>query len=199
MSTPFTNPLVPSAIPPFNQSGVLPPYVGSDPTQQAGVSPYEATLTELVLRFGTSAQRRDILDGFLNHRSALIGLGIHGLQWLDGSFVESVETDQQRSPNDIDVVTFFIRPAHLIQLADWQAFLQANPTIFVPPLAKTQFRTDPYFVDVTFGPLHVIEQTAYWSSLFSHQRVTGLWKGMIKVGLDPQRDDANARRVLGTL
>jgi hypothetical protein len=196
MSSTHVNPLAPTAIPAFTQSGVLPPYVGSDPAQIAGVSPYETTLSELVQRFGTTPSRRDILRGYLQHRQALIGFGIYGVQWLDGSFVENVEVTQQRSPNDLDIVTFFARPEYLKHPSDWQAFLQSNPTVFMPPTAKAQFKTDPYFVDVSFGPLHVIEQATYWSGLFSHQRSTSLWKGMVKVLLDPQRDDANARLIL---
>lgn len=199
MSTPFANPLAPANIPAFTQSGVLPPYIGGDPSQQAGVSPYETTLSELVVRFGTSPQRREILKGYMSHRNVLIGFGIYGFQWLDGSFIEDVEGTQQRSPNDIDVVTFFARPGTLSQLHDWQAFVQSNLSVFQPLMAKSQFKTDPYFVDVSLGPVRVIEQATYWSGLFSHQRETRLWKGMIKVWLDPQRDDANARRLLESM
>ena len=103
------------------------------------------------------------------------------------------------SPNDIDVVTFFVRPPSLRDPVAWAAFLGANEGIFKPPLAKAQFRTDPYYVDVSFGPLHVIEQASYWSGLFSHQRATSLWKGLVKVWLDPQRDDANALLLLNTM
>ncbi len=199
MSTPGLNPLVPAAIPPYTGSGVLPPYVGADPAQLAGVSPYETTLSELVVRFGTSQERKEILRGYLAHRQALMRFGINGVQWLDGSFVENIEMTQGRSPNDIDVVTFFVRPPNLRDPVAWAAFLAANEGIFKPPLAKAQFRTDPYYVDVSFGPLHVIEQASYWSGLFSHQRVTSLWKGLVKVWLDPQRDDTNALLLLNTM
>jgi hypothetical protein len=199
MSTLGVNPLVPAAIPPFTESGVLPPYVGADPAQIAGVSPYETTLSELVVRFGTSQERREILRGYLAHRQALIGCGINGVQWLDGSLVENVELLQGRSPNDIDVVTFFARPSNLVDQIAWGAFLVTNEGIFKPPLAKAQFKTDPYFVDVSFGPLFVIDQATYWSGLLSHQRVTRLWKGLVKVWLDPQRDDANALQLLDAM
>jgi len=177
----------------------LPPFVGADPAQIAGVSPYETTLSELVMRFGTSPERRDILRGYLAHRQLLIGYGINGVQWLDGSFVENVEATQGRSPNDIDIVTFFARPPALADQSAWDAFWAANEGIFKPQLAKVQFRTDPYFVDVSFGPLYVIDYATYFSGLFSHQRITSLWKGLVKVWLDPQRDDANALQLLGTM
>lgn len=199
MSAPATNPLIPASIPPYNGSGILPPYVGPDPAQIAGVAPYETTLTELVTRFATSPERREILRGFLTHRQRLLALGINGVQWLDGSFVEDVETTKQRSPQDIDVVTFFVRPPNLATKPIWDDFIAANLEVFRAQEAKPVYRTDPYYVDVSFGPLHVIEQVSYWYGLFSHQRDTGMWKGLLKVWLDPQRDDANALQLLNTL
>ncbi len=186
-------------LPAFTQSGVLPPYVGSDPAQAGGRSPYTVSLTQLVNRLGTSRDRRQILRGYLDHREGLIGAGFVGFQWLDGSFAEDIETTQGRPPNDIDVVTFFARPANLLHPNDWSAFVQANSSLLVPSNAKTKFKTDPYFVDIGFAPAFVIEQTAYWLSLFSHQRTTGIWKGMIQVGLDTQQDDVNARQLLGNI
>lgn len=199
MSTPGANSLVPASIPPFNASGVLPPYVGPDPAQIGGLAPYETTLTELVTRFATSPERKQILRGFMAHRQKLLGLGINGVQWLDGSFVEDLETSKQRSPRDIDVVTFFVRPPNLAAMQVWESFIASNEDVFRPQVAKSTYRTDPYYVDVSFGPLHVIEQTAYWSGLFSHQRETGLWKGLLKVWLDQQRDDANALQLLNAV
>jgi hypothetical protein len=204
MSTAGLNPLVPAAIPPFTGSGVLPPYIGADATQKAGGSPYETTLSELVVRFGTSPERtsperRDILRGYLAHRQLLIGFGINGMQWLDGSFVEDVESTQGRPPNDIDIVTFFVRPPALASQTAWDSFWMANERVFNPRQAKVEFKTDPYFVDVSFGPLRVIEYATYFSGLFSHQRVTSLWKGLVKVWLDQQQDDANALQLLGTV
>jgi len=199
MSTPGTNPLVPASIPPFTGSGVLPPYIGPDPTQVGGVAPYETTLTELVTRFATSPERKQILLGFMTHRERLLRLGINGVQWLDGSFVEDVETTKQRSPRDIDVVTFFVRPPNFAALQIWENFIASNEDVFKPAVAKAVYQTDPYYVDVSFGPLHVIEQASYWAGLFSHQRETGLWKGVLKVWFDPQRDDTNALQRLNTL
>lgn len=196
MSTTGANPLIPAAIPPFTGSGVLPPFVGADPAQIAGVSPYETTLSELVVRLGTSQDRKDILRGFLAHRQALLQHGINGIQWLDGSFVEDAESIYGRNPKDIDIVTFFARPPALVDHQVWQNFLGANQSIFQPSIAKVQFKTDPYFVDISFGPLHVIDQATYWYGLFSHQRLTSLWKGLLKVWLDPRRDDANALQIL---
>ena len=32
---------------------------------------------------------------------------VNGFQWLDGSFLEDVEIREQRSPNDLDLVTIY--------------------------------------------------------------------------------------------
>ena len=52
-----------------------------------------------------------ILDGFLRFRELLTQAGfVSGFQWVDGSFLENVEMLENRPPNDLDVVTFYIPP-----------------------------------------------------------------------------------------
>lgn len=92
-------------IPPFTIDGVLPPYVG--PSGPGGafedLSPYEVSATEVVATLGATQNRQDILRNWLAHRGLLRDAGIQrGFQWLDGSFLE------QKEPNDLDVVSFFI-------------------------------------------------------------------------------------------
>src|SRR5690606_3212200 len=92
-------------------TGVLPPVNPDNPTGPDR-SPYQVSLVDLVLRFGTSPKRREILDGLLRFREQLHNLGlVTGFQWLDGSFLEEVELLEQRPPHDIDVVTFVEPPA----------------------------------------------------------------------------------------
>jgi hypothetical protein len=170
--------------------------VGINPAVPAGRAPYDTTLSEVVRRFATSVERKAILRGFLAHRQKLLNLGILGMQWMDGSFVEDVEQTQTRSPRDIDVVTFFVRPNNSGESIEWENFIQSNMDVFDPSIAKLTYRTDPYYVDAFFGPLYVIDQTAYWYGLFSHQRDTGLWKGILQVPLSPQSDDENALQLL---
>ena len=99
------------AIPSWTADGVLPPVNASQPVS-AERSPYVVSLTDCVLRFGNSSERRAILDGFLRYRSVLHRAGlVRGLQWLDGSFLEHVELTEGRAPNDVDVVTFYRLPA----------------------------------------------------------------------------------------
>src|SRR5882672_7829456 len=94
-------------IPPFDLDSVLPPHLG-DPTEPDEISPYPCTTLELCQRFSTSPERIEILKGFLHLRAELRRPGMaEGIQWLDGSFFEDIENSEGRSPNDIDVVTFF--------------------------------------------------------------------------------------------
>jgi hypothetical protein len=80
-------------IPSMNTSMVLPPFVGAEPGNPAEMSPYRTTMVGVVERFAISLERIAILRGLLSYRDKLRELGlIDGHQWLDGSFVENVET-----------------------------------------------------------------------------------------------------------
>ncbi len=194
-----TQPVVPQlTIPAFTGSGVLPPFLGVDPTIPATVSPYKTTLMEIVDRFSFSPERRAILSGFIAYRAALMAAGLTGFQWLDGSFLEDVETTQSRNPNDIDCITFVRRPLGCLDPAAWQTFTSNNQALLTPHLNKQQYSTDAYLVDLEIPPESVVQQTAYWFGLFSHRRVTGLWKGMLEVVLQNTADDAAALALLAT-
>lgn len=85
---------------------VLPPHLGTNGKVEH-LSPYECIMQEVCERFATSSQRIGILRGFLALRQELWSLNLRGFQWMDGSFVEDIEVQENRSPGDIDVVTFF--------------------------------------------------------------------------------------------
>lgn len=192
-------PSIAGDIPPFTASSVLPPFTGGNPALAGSISPYRTSLVKLVDRFATSQPRKDILQGYLSHRAALLSLGISGLQWLDGSFLEDIESSEGRAPGDIDVVTFVWRPAHLVSdAAGWTSLLTANLPIFQALEAKKRFNTDAYFVDVSIGPQVLLSQATYWFGLFSHRRVTSLWKGILEVPLAPTSDDSAALALLST-
>jgi hypothetical protein len=94
-------------IPAFDHNLVLPPHVG-DPTDMSQVSPYLSTSYELCVHFATSPQRIAILKGFLDFRAELRKQGLtNAVQWLDGSFLENVESRESRAPNDLDLVTVY--------------------------------------------------------------------------------------------
>lgn len=178
-------------IPPFNLSGVLPPYTGASPIDPAGLSPFDTSMRELAEALGTTADRANILRGFIALRDQLRALGItEGYQWCAGSFCEDIEKLQGRSPNDVDVVTFFVRPVHRDDDLAWSNFVLANIGLFDANQTKVAFKCDAYFVDANSPLPAMIAQVTYWHGLFGHQRVSHLWKGMLKIPLIS--DDAEA-------
>lgn len=167
-------------IPDFTQSGVLPPFIGT-PTDSATMSPYQCSILDFVVKYATTPERTMILKGFLNYRKALIESGVDtGFQWCDGSFVEDVENSRDRPPNDIDLVTFSPQVENISDFLNQNKFENA----------KESFYCDAYFVNLNANPIYLVKQTRYWFGLFSHQRETGLWKGMLEIPLDS--DDKQA-------
>jgi hypothetical protein len=66
--------------------------------------PYQVTMVELVAGLGTTPWRCILLFGLLSYRRLLTNLGYAaGVQFVDGSFVENVETREGRDPGDIDL------------------------------------------------------------------------------------------------
>ena len=185
-------------IPPFNDSGFLPPYTGENSTIATLASPYRATMLELVTQFATSPERRVILRGLLGYRAGLRAIGIaDGYQWLDGSFCSDIERLETRAPRDIDVVTYACRPAHAKSSAELGLLANANLPLFVTQLTKATYHVDAYFIDLEMKPHRLVERASYWHGVFGHQRVTSLWKGMVRVELSC--DDAAALRHLDSL
>lgn len=172
-------------IPANSHDGVLPPFVpGGSPQDLAAVAPYRADLSEFAQRYSTSNERVQILQGLVAYRNALRAAGIDvGFQWLDGSFVEDCESIRGRAPSDIDLITFSVRPKHLSDNGEWRNFIQSRPDLFDPETTKKTYRCDAYFVDLGSHPVQVVNLTRYFFGLFSHQRDTYLWKGMIEVPL----------------
>lgn len=186
------------AIPDWNAQGVIPPINNLQPTL-ADRSPYTVSLTDVVLRFGLSAERRTVLDGFLRYRAALHAAGLaQGFQWLDGSFLEHVEMLESRPPNDIDVVTFYRLPAGKTQVG-----LQVQaPDIFPNNRAsqqtmKANYHVDVYAVHLGMVSERLVERGTYWYSMWSHRR-NQIWKGYVQVDLAPT-EDADARAALTNL
>ncbi len=176
------------AIPDWNALGLLPPIDPHQPTS-AQRSPYPVTLLDVVMRFSTTPERRNILSGLLSYRTALHKAGIQdGFQWLDGSFLEDVETLDRRAPRDVDVVTFLRTPENFAPSpTDW-AMLDHDA-------AKTQFHVDSYFVEVDLlTPELIVAQSAYWYSMWSHRR-NQAWKGYLQIDLAPE-DDQQAQQWL---
>jgi hypothetical protein len=176
-------------IPAWNALGLLPPIDAESPVSSHR-SPYTVSLKDVVMRFSSSPERRAVLQGFLGYRHALHQMGLQsGFQWLDGSFMEDVETLEKRPPNDMDVVTFVNIPEAFNPSADdWLVLEQET--------AKKQFKVDAYIVEINLlPPEQVVKHAAYWYSLWSHRR-NQAWKGFLQVNLNPG-EDADALEWLG--
>jgi hypothetical protein len=171
--------------------GILPPYMGSEPgNTPALMSPYEVGPLDVVQRFGSTDQRKVILKNWIDHRAALRDLGfVSGFQWLDGSFVE------EKDPNDLDLVTFLHRPASIDVTTLGQLWF-GNPTIFNRSDVKQTYNLDAFFLDLDDDPEDLVSLSRYWLQLFSHQRDTFLWKGMLQVRLEDTGEDAQAIALL---
>jgi hypothetical protein len=172
--------------------GILPPFQGIEPgASTALMSPYEVGPLDVVQRFGTTDPRKAILKNWLDHRAALRHLGIvEGLQWLDGSFVE------EKDPKDLDLVTFTYRPAAAQDGVTWTALLRANQNLFKRPLVKQTYNLDTFFLDMNGNPETLVSMARYLLQLFSHQRESFLWKGMLQVRLEDTGEDAQAMALL---
>ncbi|WP_295994279.1 hypothetical protein [Rugamonas sp.] len=172
-------------IPKLNTSSVLPPFLGDEP---GAMSPYSASLLEVAQRFATSVERIEIFRGLLSYREAVRNLGLtEGYQWLDGSFVEDIEAVRGRPPEDIDIVTFTPIPG---TVPEKRALVNANLPIFHSKMARDTYHCEAFFVDLTIKAMSLVDKTRYYFGLFSHQRETFLWKGILQVPLIS--DDAAA-------
>jgi len=177
--------------PSFNHSGVLPPFLPHLPHGSAGsLAPFRVSLQNFVERFATSSYRIDILTGFLNYRKALKDAGIkHGFQWVDGSFVENVEVNRGRPPSDIDIITFAYRPEEFQGKENWEKLVGENDQLFKPEISKRKFLCDAYFIDLHLPPHIIVNRTSFWYGLFSHQRESYLWKGMLEISMADDEDE----------
>lgn len=175
-------------IPKWNLSGVLPPFVGASPAEVTGASPYRATILEFAQQFCTSDRRIRLFQKLLDYRRALLAVGLSGRQWLDGSFCEDVERVRRRVPGDIDVVNLLcVAPG-----TNPAAVMAANPGLFAWAQVKSDYNCDAYHVDMGRRGEDTYRQLAYYLGLFSHQKATFLWKGMVEVPLPSDDDQAKA-------
>lgn len=175
------------SLPEWTNLGVLPPVHPTEAGHGLNRSPYPITLQELWDRFSTSAERIDILRGFLSYRAALHAAEIvRGFQWLGGSFMENIESLEERPPRDMDVVTFFYMPEGM----DQRSLAALSPDLFASRHTKQAYQVDAYSITLG-GPMteRHVKMIAYWYSLWSHRRDDS-WKGFVQVDLDPEQDAA---------
>jgi hypothetical protein len=183
-------------IPTMTLSGVLPPFIGESPAARALVSPYRSSTHDFVSRYCSTPERAELLAGLLEYRRALRSAGIvDGFQWVDGSFIENVEELRGRPPADIDVVTFARRPVDSVNAEAWSAWVFTHSAICLDTEAiKRQYHCHSFFIDLDKGSSFIVRDTSYWYGLFSHQRETALWKGMVELPL--VSDDVDGAKIL---
>ncbi len=168
-------------IPDWNIQGLLPPIKLGEDGDSPKRSPYEIDIVTLINHFATSKERCTILDGLLRYRLALYEIGVReGFQWLDGSFMQDIETQESRPPNDIDVVTFLVLPHKFDQ--------DKLRNLFDTKYTKKEFFVDayPFQLDINCDN-SALKRVSYWYSLWSHTR-DGIWKGFLQVNLDDSKD-----------
>jgi hypothetical protein len=184
--------MITGSLPAWNGTGVLPPIrpgvLGNSPDR----SPYKVDLVAFVDKFSSSPERKKILDGFLRFRGELHRLGIiSGFQWVDGSFLENIEAQENRPPKDMDVVTFYDIPRGESQ----QSLALKGPNVFNWSNVKTAYSIDGYFSSLSGRlDLTAIKNISYWYSMWSHRR-DGVWKGFAQIDLAPTHDH-DARMLL---
>lgn len=186
----------PLVIPALNQSGVLPPFIQEfGPTSSAAMAPYGTSMAVVASRFTSTPERKAIFEGLLNFREQLRQAGlVEGFQWLAGSYLEDCERYRGRPPKDVDIVTFARRPTGMEEMSAWQGFVQQNMHVFDKRLIKDTHMCDSYHVDLSLPTEAIVSSTRFWFGLFSHQRDTYLWKGILAVPLID--DDEAARQIL---
>ena len=165
------------------------------------MSPFKVSAEETVRFFGTSGERKRILIGWLEYRKDLCAIGItRGYQWLDGSFVEDKERLKNSPPQDLDLVLFFRRPTSQRTNKAFMQLAQANMAIFDRNAVKAKYHLDVFFIDLDGDAQSAVSLATYYLQLFSHQRDTQIWKGMLQVRHDDGKDDTVLlARLIGAL
>ncbi|ARS34296.1 hypothetical protein CA264_01920 [Pontibacter actiniarum] len=125
---------------------------------------------------------------------------ILGYQWLDGSFLEDIETLEKRPPKDIDVVTFYAGQLEKTPgiVIDVNKNITSNFIEFaMPSKAKVKYKVDNQPVDIATDPFRVIEATRFWIQLFTHRR-NQIWKGILRIPINTPIEDQQALQYLNS-
>jgi hypothetical protein len=110
---------------------------------------------------------------------------------LPGSFLEDIETSENRAPNDLDLVTVYWG----YDLSFQERLRNSFPEFASPYLSRQNYSLDHYPFDAGHHPTFTVEQSRYWILLFSHNRL-GVWKGMVRLEIDTPDEDRRARAEL---
>lgn len=175
------------SIPGYNSQGVIPPHNG-DATDMHTCSPYPATTVELCAIFGNTPERRTILQGFLKMRALMTQLELtEGFQWVDGRFVEK-DRGRRPDPEHLQVVTFY----KLSDRFEDPQFSELADRLRCPRYTLKHFRVHHDIVNLGWELMHIINHTRFHAGQLSHQKDTGIWKGMLQIALNTPEDDGRA-------
>lgn len=179
----------------WNIHGVISPIAEGEDGVSFNRSPYRIGIFDFVKNFSYSKERYNIITKLLDYREKIYQLEINsGFQWVDGSFTENVEQLRNRPPGDIDLVNFIYQPAQINE-ENWAQ----HGYVLDHDIAKQNYLVDSYWVNLSVNDKeYIVKQTAYWYSMWSHQRDTNIWKGFYEIPLIPQ-DDIMARQWLDNM
>jgi hypothetical protein len=119
---------------------------------------------------------------------------LDAVQWLDGSFLEDIESQEGRPPRDLDVVTIYWGYSKPFQ----ENLAKSFPEFQDPQFSKKNSLLDHYPFDASHSPWLTVKMSRYWIQLFSHTR-KGVWKGMLALDLNTPTADESALTYLQQL
>ena len=89
-------------------------------------------------------------------------------------------------------MTVFDRPAGLKDNKRWANAMMPHAALFDPGYCKATYFCEAFYIDLGIDGQQVASQSAFWFSLFSHQRDTFRWKGLVRCPLGSSGYDAAA-------
>lgn len=184
-------------IPEFEESGILPPYIGEtgDERIKGHLSPYKCDTLELCIRFGTSKERVEILKKLILFRNKMNDENIqYGFQWLYGSFSENIEVTQNRSPEDLDLMTFY----RGFTIEELEGLKKSFPDFFSYKKSKKKYALDHTSFFIGVSPEFTIDILSNSMQLCTHTR-SGIWKGIVRIEINTPIKDKEALEYLETL
>jgi hypothetical protein len=179
-------------IPPHREDGTLPIFRHGQLHEPRDTSPFRVSVREFVERFATSPRRVALLRGFFEYRERLVTYGlVSGFQWVGGSFLER----RPREPEDIDLVTFFLRPQGWRTRQEELSAVRGEPTLFEPSAARARYGCDAFFVDMQHPDF--MPWFCQWYAVYSHDKVSGgMQKGFLQIPLATRAEDDQDPRAL---
>lgn len=191
------------SIPAFNDNYLLPPFRADrfdviDNFHDNYLSPYKCTLIEVFEKFGITKKRIKILKGLYLFRRELNRHNItQGYQWLYGSFTENIEAAENRSPNDLDIATFYQNSSDIENKFLEKIF----PEFICNKKSKAKYELDHSSYKVFASPPHFltpVDIVSDLTQLYTHNR-KGVWKGILRLELNTPYEDEKAIQYLNKL